>query len=86
MALKHPNRHYPFEFPVNVPSMFTGMLVGKLTAPKPGRPKGFWPSLPYALAVKINDAVAKGQGIQITQADLDPISDKDWEDALKSFQ
>ncbi len=76
-------RNYPFEFPINVPFFYVSTLVGKLTAPHPGRPKGFWPSLPYDLATKINQASTAGHGLAITQADLDPISDKDWEEARK---
>jgi hypothetical protein len=83
MALKHPNRHYEFEFPINVPGFYMGILVGKLTAPHEGRPRGFWPSLPHDLGVKINAASTSGQGMTITQADLDGIDDKDWEEAMR---
>jgi hypothetical protein len=83
MALKHADRHYPFEFPINVPFFYMNTLVGKLTAPQEGRPRGFWPSLPHDLGVKINTAVTGGHGMSITQADLDPIEDKDWDDALR---
>lgn len=81
--MEHPDRDYPFEFPINVPGLFVGMVVNKLTAPHPGRPQGFWPSLPYDLGVKINDAVQNGHGFTITQEDLDPIEDKDWEEAKR---
>jgi len=73
-------RDYPFEFPVNIPGGFVGLMTGKLDK------AGLWPRpeshasecIPRDLAVRLSEAQTQGTGIKIEQVDLDTISDHVW--------
>jgi len=70
-------RHYPFEFPINVPFFYRRTLIDKIVQ------AGLWDELPVALIIRLLEAEKHGSGITITKDDLNTISDETWKKVEK---
>jgi len=72
-----PQRSYPHELPLNIPSFYVRVLEGKIVD------AGLWSELPIPLLNRLEAARINGTGEGITQADLDSIDDKTWAKVAK---
>lgn len=67
-------RVYDIELPYYVSSFFIGMAISKL------EDAGDWDGLPVELKSRFKNAQASWKGIELSQDDLDSISDDLWAD------
>lgn len=67
-------RHYHIELPYHIPSMFVSSAIDKLKALHE------WDKLPRHLREKVEHALNDWCGLDLTQEDLDSISDPVWEE------
>lgn len=65
-------RTYPFNLPTTISSFIDRFIPGKL------QEAGVWDNLPDDFQKKIVDAEDSGQGLEITQEDLDSLDDDTW--------
>ena len=68
------SRQYPFALPLAVPAWVVSQ------APSFLQQKGVWDELPVRLRNVIVEASNAGQGLEITESELNTISDSAWVD------